>query len=80
MLNWVTLKFYKTISTYKSFLKLKKVIVIALKAYLSDLAIYIASVTFFMKLNFGTMPCRSQAEPARENKLLQPTACHIAGL
>lgn len=52
MLNWVTLKFYKTISTYKSFLKLKKVIVIALKAYLSDLAIYIASVTFFYEIEF----------------------------
>lgn len=43
----MTLKFYKTISTYKAFLKLKRVIVIALNAYISDLAIYFASVTFF---------------------------------
>lgn len=63
MLDWVTLKFYKTISkTYKAFLQLKRAIAIALKAYLSDLSVYIASVTFcLMKWNFGTMPCRSQA-------------------
>lgn len=65
--------------------KLKRVVVvIALKAYLPDLVIYIASVNIFffivMKWNFGAMPCRSQANPARENKLLQPPASFIAGL